>query len=124
MKIIGVIGNRQRDSEKDYEAVRDTVLRVLLPGDWLCSGDCNKGGDRFALRLARAYGWPILLFPPGKVGGNARFFARNDLIAKYSDVLIVCVVRFPGCEESGGTWYTVRKWSALHADRSGLILVE
>jgi hypothetical protein len=99
---------------------------VYESGDWLCSGDCEEGGDRFALKIARLEGLPILSFPPGKkVKGVQKFFARNDEIAKYSDVLIACVFVPFDEKQKGGTNYTIRKFKELHPNtwQTSLVIV-
>jgi hypothetical protein len=116
-KVIGVIGTRSRDGSADFQRVREEFFFVYEPGDWLCSGDCQEGGDRFALKIARREGIPILSFPPGtKDSGVGKFFARNDLIAFHSTILIACVFLPFNVSEKGGTNYTIRKFKELHPE--------
>lgn len=113
MKVIGVIGSRQRNSESDYKRTYQEVMKLYNPGDWLCSGACPRGGDEFAERIAKREGIPILLFPPGtKKSGNAKFFERNKLIAQHSDILIAVVYIPFDINERGGTNFTCREFLA------------
>jgi len=120
MKTIGIIGSRQRNADEDFKLVYAKFRELYEEGDWICSGWCDRGGDWFAVCIAEDYGIPFLIFPPGKkVRGVGKYFARNDQIARHSDVLIACAIRFPGCESKGGTWYTVRKWREFHPETTG-----
>ena len=120
MKRIGIIGTRRRDNPEAYGKVREAFLKVYEDGDWIVSGGCSKGGDRFAQALAKKYGCPILIFYPAwdKVGKGAGLL-RNTDIAKYSDVLIACVAK----DRLGGTEDTIKKFEALLKMES-LVLVE
>ena len=51
MKVIGIIGTRRRDTDEDYEIVKEAFLKIYKPGDIICSGLCKRGGDRFATIL-------------------------------------------------------------------------
>lgn len=109
-KIIGIIGSRSRDTNEDFIAVLDAFLSTYEPGDWICSGGCPKGADRFAKRLHRQYSTPYLEFPAnwGKYGKQAGF-VRNKDIAKFSDVLIACV----SIGRTGGTEHTIKEFQKM-----------
>jgi hypothetical protein len=118
-KIIGIVGSRRRDGNEDYKAVLDAFLSIYEPGDWICSGGCPKGGDRFAERLHRNYSTPYLVFPANwsKYGKRAGF-VRNKDIAKFSDVLIACVA----IDRQGGTEHTIREFQKMHNDRKVILV--
>lgn len=119
MKIIGIVGTRSRNLDKDYEAVLEAFLKVYEVGDAICSGLCSQGGDRFAEVLAEIYNTPTLWFPAkwnkhGKMAG----FIRNTDIAQNSDILIACVAH----NRKGGTEDTIKKF-IYYKDRDNLIIV-
>jgi len=107
MKTIGIVGSRKRNASQDYELVKTKFFELYEKGDWLCSGGCPQGGDRFAEQIAKEYGIPILIFYPNtKELGVQGFFVRNSEIANHSDVLIACVSK----ERKGGTEDTINKF--------------
>jgi len=112
-RIIGIVGSRSRDSQADLLAVSKIFNEIYQDGDWICSGGCPKGGDRFAILLHKAFVTPYLEFPAhwekhGKVAG----FLRNSDIAKASDILIACV----HINRIGGTEDTIRKFIEAHGE--------
>ena len=129
MKIIGIVGTRRRDSNVAYIKVKKAFFDIYEEGDWICSGGCKEGGDRFAEVIAKENGIPILIFYPKwarlKKGAG---FVRNTDIAYRSDILVACVVR----ERVGGTEDTIMKFKdklsgekdPAKAIESKLILVE
>ena len=116
--IIGIIGTRSRDSYKDFIAVLEKFKEIYKKGDWICSGGCPKGGDRFAEKIARQYGCPIIIFHANwKIGKHAGFI-RNSDIAKFSTkALIACVSK----NRKGGTEDTIKKWERIYLDKEVII---
>jgi len=107
MKKIGIIGTRRRDTPKAYKAVEEEFFKHYEEGDWIVSGGCPKGGDRFAEVIAKKYGIPILIFYPNwKNYGRAGGIIRNENIAIESDILIACVAK----DRTGGTEDTIKKF--------------
>jgi len=120
-KTIGIIGSRRRDEEQDFQQARKAFLSVYKEGDKIVSGACKKGGDRFAEIIAKEFGLTeenaklILHRPdkskldPEKMKKNPRWayaeinYARNDLIARDSDILIAVVAH----DRKGGTENTI-----------------
>lgn len=106
---IGIIGSRRRDEYRDYKKIKDIFESVYNKEDedWIISGGCLKGGDKFAEKIAKKYGIPILIFYPNwnKYGKGAGF-VRNTLIAEVSDILIACVAE----DRKGGTEDTIKKF--------------
>jgi len=104
MKKIGIVGSRRRDNPEAYKKVEELFLEIYEQGDWIISGGCGKGGDRFAQVIAKKFGVPILIFYPKwekyKTGAG---FVRNRDIAKHSDILIACVAK----DRKGGTENTI-----------------
>jgi len=110
-KIIGIVGSRKRDSNIDFLDVHKKFIEIYNDGDWICSGGCPKGGDRFAHRLHKDYETPYLEFPAAwSKNGRSAGFVRNTDIAKASDVLIACV----SPERVGGTEETIKKFIKYH----------
>ena len=106
-KIIGIVGTRRRNGYNDYKLVEVEFFKVYKPGDWICSGGCPTGGDRFAEKIAKSHGIPILTFyPDWKKFGRGAGIVRNTYIAYISDVLIACVAE----DRTGGTEDTITKF--------------
>jgi hypothetical protein len=91
MKKIGIIGTRKRNIRTDYIIVRDQFFSIYDEGDWIVSGHCDRGGDKFAEKIMEDYGIPTLIFPPKKKQAKY-FFARNKFIAKHSNIIIACLI--------------------------------
>lgn len=101
-------GMGRRDAANDRLIVEKAFFDIYEEGDWICSGGCPKGGDRFAERIAKENGIPILIFFPNweKYGKRAGFVRNND-IAENCDVLIACV----SDDRRGGTEDTIKKFN-------------
>lgn len=118
-RIIGVVGSRRRDSDSDYKIVERKFFDLYERGDWICSGLCPDGADRFAVVMHAKYCIPCLWFPANwKKYGKAAGFIRNTDIARESDVLIACVAS----SRTGGTEDTIEKFLKFH-DEKDLYLV-
>lgn len=112
-KIIGIIGSRSRDTNSDFILVQKKFLEIANDGDWICSGGCPTGGDRFAKMIHKELCIPYLEFPANwdKYGKSAGY-KRNADIAKFSDVLIACV----STDRKGGTEHTIKEFLKLHGE--------
>lgn len=120
-KVIGIIGTRRRDSEKDFKLVETAFLNAYDKGDKICSGLCPKGGDRFAVVLAKKYNVETIWHPAQwDKHGKAAGFIRNGLIARDSDVLIACVAS----DRKGGTEDTIKKFKKLGKEFNLLLVHE
>jgi hypothetical protein len=107
MKYIGIIGSRRRDAGIDQKAVREKFFEVFDDDDWIVSGGCPQGGDRFGHKIAKDYGVPIIIFYPNwKKFGKAAGIIRNGDIAEKSDILVACVTE----DRLGGTEDTIKKF--------------
>ena len=107
MKRIGIIGSRRRNDTVDYRDVVKVFDKIYTEGDWIVSGGCPKGGDRFAERIAKERGIPILiLYPNWDKYGKGAGFVRNTDIAHWSDFLLACVAE----DRKGGTEDTIKKY--------------
>ena len=120
--VIGIIGTRRKDSERDYQKVKANFERVMedhgltVDDVIICSGGCPKGGDRFAEKIAKEYGMAILIhYPRWNTHHRIAGFLRNTEIANDSDVLIACVAD----DRKGGAEDTIKKFG----DRGPLTLV-
>ena len=80
-KVIGIIGSRRRDSQKDFELVEKAFLTIYEEGDTICSGLCSRGADRFAVILANKYKTPVIWYPAewDKYGKSAGFKRNTDI---------------------------------------------
>ena len=93
MKKIGIVGTRRRDNPSAYNLVEEKFFEIYKEGDWIVSGGCKKGGDRFAEVIAKKYGIPILIiYPNYPKYGRAAPTVRNGPVAENSDIVIACVV--------------------------------
>ncbi len=116
MKVIGIIGSRSRDTEKDFQKVWKVFSELYEDCDIICSGGCPKGGDRFAEIIMNRLNLPenkrIIHYPKKPPKGSPYFeyvkanFDRNTLIAKDSDIIIACV----NLTKNGGTEDTIKKY--------------
>lgn len=125
-KIIGIVGSRSRNNQLDLAAVTKAFLTVYKEGDWICSGGCPTGADRFAKIIHEKLCTPYLEFPANwqKYGRKAGPI-RNSDIAKVCEILIACVrddsVLKNGSRTSG-TEDTVSKFKKLYPDRKIVIV--
>lgn len=123
---IGIIGTRSRDTQLDYQDIRDAYIKCVYENQTydneeiiIISGGCKTGGDRFAEIIAKEFKRNILTYPAkwneyGKSAGAI----RNKLIAKESDYLIACVSK----DRTGGTEITIKEFIKLKGDKN-MILV-
>lgn len=119
MKKIGIIGTRRRDSYKDFLEVYNKFREIYEKGDWIVSGGCKKGGDRFAEIIANKLKITILIFYADWTKGRGAGKTRNTYIAKVSDHLIACV----SDDRIGGTEDTIEKFLKFTDDGYKLHLV-
>ena len=107
---VGIIGSRKRNERSDFDATFK-AFKMLNNVEYIVSGGCPKGGDRFAEIIAKTTNTRIKIFPANweKYGKRAGFL-RNDDIARMSDVLIACV----SDDRTGGTEDTIRKFKRCH----------
>jgi len=63
-KWIGIVGCRARDSQKDLEQCEKVFFEHYKEGDYIVSGGCPSGGDRFAEVIAKKHGIPIMIYYP------------------------------------------------------------
>ncbi len=106
-KTIGIVGTRRRDTDEDFRIVLDAFERQYEKGDWIVSGGCPQGADRFAEIIAKSRGLSILIHYPDWNGpeGKAAGFSRNTKIAEDCDVLIAMVAE----DRKGGTEDCIKK---------------
>jgi len=130
MKKIGIIGTRRRDTASVQRLIEAVLWKVYEEGDWIVSGGCPKGGDRFAELIAKANGIPILTFYPNyKRFKQGAPIVRNTDIAENSDMIIACVVNPEDPIEeivdriSGGTENTLRKFVNLEKQNIKKIII-
>jgi hypothetical protein len=113
MKHIGIVGSRRRKSVFDRNKLENQFWVIYEEDDWIVSGGCPEGGDKFAEDIAKEYGIPIIIFYPyWKKFGKAAGFVRNTPIALRSDILIALVAK----DRKGGTEDTIKKFEEFHSE--------
>lgn len=135
----GTIGTRRRDSEEDFQAVRNTFIGLI----WhkhenltIVSGGCKKGAGRFAEMIIEEFKTHKIIHLPDKSKLDKKLletrpraayakinYARNVLVARDSkDYLIACVAE----DRMGGTEHTIKEWKKYQKEnnlKGKLILV-
>ncbi len=116
-RIIGIVGSRRRNTDKDYMKVLSAFDKVYNIGDRIVSGGCSQGGDRFAERIAKKRQIPIMIHYAAwdRIGKSAGFL-RNANIAQDADILIACVAS----DRTGGTEDTIKKFHKL---KKGMVIL-
>jgi hypothetical protein len=130
---IGVVGSRSRNSESDYQLVKDKIFELSNHYPYvpfiLVSGCCQKGADSFLSRLFDELDVvaELLEFPPdtSKINPDKNYkkeyakiaYERNEYIAYHSDILIACV----STDRKGGTEDTIKRY--LKMKKTHLILI-
>lgn len=110
MRVIGIVGSRRRDADKDFDICEKVFAQYYEFGDTLVSGGCPMGADRFAEIIAKKYSIPIKIYPADwKKYGKRAGFLRNTNIAEDADILIALCAP----DRKGGTEDTVRKASHM-----------
>lgn len=130
MKIIGVIGTRRRNTGEAGKKIFQVLDLLYEEGDWICSGGCEQGGDRFAEKFAKSKGTPILTFYPNydKYKRGAPL-VRNGDVAKNSNIIIACVMNPEDgidkvlSREKGGTEDTLKKFVKLNTSNKEKIFL-
>lgn len=125
-----MIGTRKRDTSAAFKEIRKVFDEIYEEGNWLCSGGCPKGADRYAEQLAKSEGIPIIIFYPNykRFRGGAPII-RNGDVADTADKIIACVMNpEDGIDavlerKSGGTEDTLRKFVKRTGDKSKIYLV-
>jgi len=117
MKKIGVIGTRKRNTGEAWKKVNEKLSSLYEEGDWIVSGGCETGADRFAIKFAKAEGATLItVYPNYKRYGRGAPIVRNGPVAEHSDIIVACVIKpEDGIDEilkrkTGGTEDTLRKF--------------
>jgi len=121
--IIGIIGTRRRNTINDKSLIEKELIKLInefgKDNITICSGGCEKGGDKFGEELGLSYNLPMIIYKPdwkkyGKIAG----FLRNTLIASDSDILIACVSE----DRTGGTEDTIKKFNKIHPNSEPILV--
>jgi len=130
MKKIGVIGTRKRNSGEAWKKVKVVLSEVYQEGDWLISGGCEQGADRFAVKFAKSEGAALLtIYPNYKRYNRGAPIVRNGPVADQCDIIVACVISpEDGIEnvlarKTGGTEDTLRKFAARVKDYKDKIVL-
>jgi len=137
--IIGIVGSRRRNSEKDFGKTVTELARLERRTKRfikkIVTGDCCEGGDKFAKDIAYMFGYDIEVkykLDPETGEKLIRYiddyyefcrvcYDRNEEIAKEPlDYLIALVTP----DRTGGTENTIKHFKRLHKDwKKKLILL-
>jgi len=129
--IIGIVGSRRRNSEKDFGKTVTELARLERRTKRfikkIVTGDCCEGGDKFAKDIAYMFGYDIEVkykLDPETGEKLIRYiddyyefcrvcYDRNEEIAKEPlDYLIALVTP----DRTGGTENTIKHFKRLHKD--------
>ncbi len=141
--IVGIVGSRRKSSEKDRSKLYLYLSRIG-DIDTIVTGDCYKGGDKFAREYAKQHSIfhldvkfkrdpetdEILTPPFVRWGKHWKYnyyefcvicYARNEEIAKEPlDYLIALVAP----DRKGGTENTIKHFKKYHKDwKEKLIII-
>ena len=121
------MGNRTRNTSAAFKLIEEKFWEIYEEGDWIVTGGCPKGADRFAHDLAKREGIPLLtIYPNYKRYKRGAPTVRNGPVAEIADVTIACVRRpEEGIEEvlkrkTGGTEDMLKKY-VKHKDKKSKI---
>ena len=118
MKVIGIVGSRRRNTQKDFELVEKKFLELYRDGDEIVSGGCPQGADHFAETFAKKHQFPIKIrYAQWNKRGKDAGFIRNCDIARDADVLIACIAE----DRTGGTEDTIKKFMKCGKDKVYLV---
>lgn len=119
-KCIGIVGSRSRNTLKTKNKIYKKFINLLLEdGDYIVSGGCPKGADRFAEEIAKKEQVPIMIYyAQWERKGKSAGFQRNTDIAKEADILIAC----PSKDRTGGTEDTIKKFKKFHPNGRLILL--
>jgi len=130
MKKIAIVGTRSRNTSAAFDLIAEKFWEIYEEGDWIVSGGCPKGADRYAHLLAKQEGIPLLtIYPNYKRFKRGAPNVRNGPVAEISDVVIACVRRpEEGIGEvvkriKGGTEDMLKKYVKSHLDDWEIYLV-
>ena len=121
---LGIVGSRQRCFIEDGELLLGRI--VELKPSMIISGGCLLGADKFAEDFAKELGIAITIYHPELEDGKKYSYfeivkanyARNKLIAVYSDHLIALVA----LDRKGGTENTIGYFKNTHQEEDLEIL--
>ncbi len=141
--IIGIVGSRRRDSLKDLMTLMEELQRLHKQDKItkIITGDCKKGGDRFAREIAEAERGDVELevkykrdpetneIIPDDIDTNDMYgyyefcdicYARNEEIAKEPLNYLIAIV---ASDRTGGTENTIKHFKRLHKDWKGKLII-
>ena len=112
---VGIVGSRKYENRKKIKEFIFKLKTDKGADTIIVSGGCKTGADRYAKKYALEFGLQYQEFPPfhetwniycpkdkkdyGKPYNVKNFFARNKIIAAYSDYVVAFIPR--GVESPG-----------------------
>ena len=117
--IVGIIGSRRRNSEKDRSKLSKYLSRIGNI-DKIITGDCLKGGDKFAREIAKEFNIELdvkkVEFPPNcspYYDFVKAYYKRDEEIAKEEMNFLIALV---SDDRTGGTEKTIEYFKQYHED--------
>ena len=127
---VGIVGSRKYENRKK---IKDFIFKLKNEKGTdtiIVSGGCRTGADRYAKKYALELGLQYQEFPPfhenwniycpkdkrdyGKPYNVKNFFARNKIIAAYSDYVVAFIPRGVDSKGSMSTINYAKKFGKKH----------
>ena len=127
---VGIVGSRKYENRKKIKEFIFKLKTAKGADTIIVSGGCKTGADSYANNSAREFGLQYQEFPPfhetwniycpkdkrdyGKPYSVKNFFARNKIIAAYSDYIVAFIPRGVEAPGSMSTINYAKKFRKKH----------
>ena len=127
---VGIVGSRKYENRKKIKEFIFKLKTDKGADTIIVSGGCKTGADRYAKKYALELGLQYQEFPPfhetwniycpkdkrdyGKPYSVKNFFARNKIIAAYSDYVVAFIPRGVDSKGSMSTINYAKKFGKKH----------
>jgi predicted Rossmann fold nucleotide-binding protein DprA/Smf involved in DNA uptake len=127
---VGIVGSRKYENRKKIKEFIFKLKTDKGANTIIVSGGCKTGADRYAKKYALELGLQYQEFPPfhetwniycpkdkrdyGKPYNVKNFFARNKIIAAYSDYVVAFIPRGVESKGSMSTISYAKKFGKKH----------
>lgn len=133
MMKLGIIGSRRRNTKEDKKIVLRCVLK--LKPESIVTGDCPKGGDKFAREVGRLLNIPVdVKYKKDKDGNRLKYgvskhtfitscYRRNYEIAKELSKKKDRLFALVAPDRAGGTENTITYFKYLYDDWNERLII-